>query len=77
MAHCCMETNCTPCKITVPDNGTMEDGFDSSPNADKGDTKSIGDKGLTTGVKAGIAVAVIGGIAIGLLAVLGISHWRR
>lgn len=55
----------------------MEDGFDSSPYADKGDTKSSGDQGLTTGVKAGIVVAVIGGIAIGVLAVLGISQWQR
>ena len=55
----------------------MEDGFDSSPYADKGDTKSSGDQGLTTGVKAGIAVVVIGGIAIGVLAVLGISQRQR
>ena len=73
------------CRITVPDNSTV---VSSSSSADMGDTKSTGlhedagiggggGPGLTTAVKAGIPVAVIGGILLGVLAVLGISRWQR
>ena len=62
------------CRITVPDNSTMKDGFGSSSNAD---TESSGGPELTPGAKAGIALGVIGGILFGVLAVLGISHWQR
>lgn len=39
--------------------------------------QSNGDTGLTTATKAGIVVALIGGILLGLLGALAISRWRR
>ena len=51
--------------------------FDPSSSAVICDTNSSGDPGLATAVKAGIPVAIIGGILLGVLAMLGISHWQR
>ena len=79
---------CT-CRITVPDKSTVEGGVSSSSSAGIGngvsssssayvdDAKSSGGPGVTTTVKAGIPVAVIAGILLGALAVLGISRWQR
>ena len=55
----------------------MKDGFGSPYTTDTSDTASSGDPELTTAAKAGIALGVIGGIILGVLAVLGISYWKR
>ena len=91
---------CT-CRITVPDESTVEhgvssssssrigngvsssssadlgNGVSSSSGADVGGANSSGGPGVTTTVKAGFPVAVISGILLGALAVLGISRWQR
>jgi len=65
--------------ITVPDNSTMRDGFGNASDQSQEQTQSQsnGGSGLTAATKAGIAIAVIGGILLGLLLAIGISYWKR
>jgi len=61
----------------------MQDGFGTSgtestqPTQSIQSTQSDGDPGLTAATKAGIALALIGGILLGLLGAFGISYWKR
>jgi len=72
--------------FTVLDNSTMQDGFGTLSGSSKNGTQSTqptqstdskGDSGLSAATKAGIAVALIGGILLGLLGALGISYWQK
>ena len=55
----------------------MKDGFGPSSDPGIGTVQASGDAGLPAGTKAGIVVAVIGGILLGLLVAFGIFYWRR
>ena len=55
----------------------MKDGFGPSSDPGIGIAQANGDAGLPAGTKAGIVVAVIGGILLGLLVAFGASYWRK
>src|SRR5882757_1700058 len=57
----------------------MRDGFGNASDQSQGQTQSQsnGGSGLTVAAKAGIAVALIGGILLGLLLAIGISYWKK
>ena len=73
------------CSFTVLDNSTMRDGFGNvsdqstqqTQSQEQSQSQSNGGSGLTTAAKAGIAVALIGGILLGLLLAIGISYCKR
>jgi hypothetical protein len=63
---------------TVSDDSTTVTGSDPQPNRQtRTEQGSDGDSGLTLAAKAGIAVALIGGILLGLLLAFGISYWKK
>ena len=63
--------------VSSSSSADLGDGVSSSSGADVDGAKSSDGPGVTTTVKAGMPVAVIGGILLGALAVLGISRWQR
>jgi len=70
---------------TLPDNSTTQStqltqstqSTQSTQPRQTAPSTSRPDGGLTTATKAGIAVALIGGILLGILGALGISYWKR
>ena len=71
---------------TLPDNSTTQSTQltqstqstqSTQPTQTAPSTSRQSNDGLTAATKAGIAVALIGGILLGILGALGISYWKR